>query len=302
MEVLPLIYEYDLCVFHLIFELVWPVNTETTYLKKEFFIVMTRVLLQILSLAIVASQTTAFYAVQPSPTTTPPTTTTTALASSAVDNIKSTVISPDDSDFKFDTGLGGVRLAQESAVKMSGTMKHKGGSATLSFKELSRYTGLEEVADDFVQAQLQKVGGKVICTGRGQEMYKDPGSSMDKIVVLGPMDAAEDAWKGASPAADAAYVVINVLGGDDLQFLEVKAALEMMVPNLAIGKAKVTFNSLCHASLPLEQVTITAVALPEDASSNGLAGTEKAVADGEVYFRDGKWWTVVEGDINTDLA
>ena len=216
--------------------------------------------------------------------------------------IKSTVISPDDEDFEFDTGLGGVRLAQESAVKMIGTIKHKGGSATASFKELERYRGVKEVSDSQVQEVLKKVGGSVICTGSGQELYKDPGDTLEKVVKLGPIEAAEDAWKGATPAVDAAEIIINVLGGDDLQFLEVKDALELLVPKLAIGKAKVRFNSLCHSSFPMEQVTITAVALPSDASSNGLSGVEQAVADGEVYFRDGKWWTVIESDINTALA
>eukprot|EP00977_Amphora_coffeiformis_P003671 scaffold710_cov171-Amphora_coffeaeformis.AAC.40 len=214
----------------------------------------------------------------------------------------STVISPDDVDFQFDTGLGGVRLAQESYIKLNGTIKHKGSSATVSFKDLMRYTGVREVPESQVMEQLEKIGAKVICTGRGQELYKDPGSGADKVVILGPLDAADDAGKGAIPAAEAAEVVINVLGGDDLQFLEVKDALELLVPKLVIGKAKVRFHSLSFSSFPLGQVTITAVALPEDASSNGLHGAEKAIADGEIYFQDGQWWTVVEQDINTALA
>ena len=258
---------------------------------------MTRNILKLLSLAIVASRSTAFVSLRT------PLSPSTMLASTAADDqTRSTVISPDDSDFQFDTGLGGVRLAQESAVKMSGSMKHKGGSATLKFKELVRYFGVQQVADNVVQSVLGNVGGKVICTGRGQELYKDPGSSLETVIVLAPMDAAEDAWKGAMPVPEAEEIVINVLGGDDLQFLEVKDALEKMVPNLAIGKAKVAFHSLCHASIPLGQATITVVALPADASSNGLSGVEKAVADGEVYFRDGKWWTVVEDELNPALA
>lgn len=227
----------------------------------------------------------------------------TALQSSTADGkATSTVISPDDSDFQFDTGLGGVRLAQESAVKMNGSIKHKGGSATVSFNDLTRYTGVREVPEDHVMQQLEKMGGRVICTGRGQELYKDPGSGTETVVVLGPLDAADDAAKGAVPAAEAAEVVINVLGGDNLQLLEVKDALELLLPKLAIGKAKVRFHSISHSSFPAEQVTITAVALPEDSSTNGMHGAEKAIADGEVYFMDGQWWTVVEQDINTTLA
>lgn len=227
----------------------------------------------------------------------------TALASSSSpDFAKTTVISPDDSDFQFDTGLGGVRLAQESAIKLTGTVKKKGSDFKVGFQKLIRYTVVKEVADSKVQDQLQKVGAKIVCTGRGEELHMDPGTTTEKTIVLGPLDAAEDALKGVTAASDADEVVINVLGGDDLQFLEVKDALEMLVPKLDCGKANVRFNSLCHSSFPLGSVTITAVALPEDTSSNGLSGAEKAVADGEVYFRDSKWWTVNEEDINTAVA
>lgn len=216
------------------------------------------------------------------------------------------MISPDDVDFEFDTGLGGVRLAQESAVKMSGTIQHnKGGAATLSFRDLVRYTGLVAVTENVVQEELQKVGGTIICTGQGQEVYQDPGDALEKIVILGPIDAVQDACKGASPAvpADTENVVINVLGGNDLQFLEVKDALESMVPNLAIvGKTKVSFHSLSHESIPDGQVTVTALALPAEVSSNGLSGMQKAIVDGEVYFYNGQWWTVVEDDINTAVV
>ena len=216
----------------------------------------------------------------------------------------STVISPDDTDFQFDTGLGGVRLAQESAVRLTGTIKHGAhNTAKATFKALQRYTAVQAVPDHVVQGTFDQMGAILMCTGRGQELYQDPGTtSLEKVVVLGPAAAATDAARGARPAPDADTVVINVLGGDDLQFLEVQAALESLVPQLVTGKAKITFNSLCHSQFPAGQVTITAVALPAEASSNGLEGIAKAVADGQVYFREGEWWTVVESDINPALA
>ncbi len=216
----------------------------------------------------------------------------------------STVISPDDTDFQFDTGLGGVRLAQESAVRLTGTIKHGAhNTAKATFKALQRYTAVQAVPDHVVQGTFDQMGAILMCTGRGQELYQDPGTtSLEKVVVLGPAAAATDAARGARPAPDADTVVLNVLGGDDLQFLEVQAALENLVPQLVTGKAKITFNSLCHSQFPLGQVTITAVALPAEASSNGLEGVAKAVADGQVYFREGEWWTVVDSDINPALA
>lgn len=263
---------------------------------------MARLPLQLLCLVLLAAESSSFQ-ISPLSRQTSITTTTTSLASASPEFSKSTVILPDDSDFQFDTGVGGVRLAQESAIKLTGTVKKKGDSAKAGFKDLIRYTALQEVSDSQVQGQLQKVGATVVCTGKGQEMYKDPGNALEQVVVLGPLDCVEDALKGGAKAAsDASEVVINFLGGDDLQFLEVQEALEILVPQLDIGKAKVQFNSLCHASIPLGSVSVTAVALPADASSNGMSGVDKAVADGEVYFRDGKWWTVVQEKINPALA
>jgi hypothetical protein len=216
------------------------------------------------------------------------------------------VISPEDTDFQFDTGRGGVRLAQESAVGLQGTVKPTdGNTATATFQELVRYTSVREVTEQQVQDTFQKVGAKLICTGQGQELYQDPGTTLEKIVILAPVQAAQDASRGASPVPDnTAKIVINVLGGDDLQFLEVKDALELLVPKLAnIGsKTQIQFHSLCHTSFPLEQVTITVVALPNEASSNGMSGALKSIANGQVYFRDGPWWTVAPEDINTALA
>jgi hypothetical protein len=39
---------------------------------------------------------------------------------------------------------------------------------------------------------------------------------------------------------------------------------------------------------------------PNDTSF--VSGVEKAVASGEIYLRDGIWYTVEESDINTALA
>jgi hypothetical protein len=250
-------------------------------------------------LAIVAASAASFQIglpqqkARPSPTT--------ELASSTPSFGKTTVISPDDNDFQFDTGLGGVRLAQESAVKLTGSVKASKGASAASFKDLVRYTALQEVSDSQLQDQLP-LGARVIASGSGVESYQDPGSGSEKVVLLAPLRAVEDALQAAKSASDAGEVVINVLGGDDLQFLEVKDALEQLVPQLDIGKAAVRFHSLCHHSCAATSVTVTIVALAADTSSNGLSGVSKAIASGEVYFCDGKWWTVVEEDINTANA
>jgi hypothetical protein len=55
---------------------------------------------------------------------------------------------------------------------------------------------------------------------------------------------------------------------------------------------------------PLEQVTITVVGVPkkgENSEGDKLRGADKSLSEGEVYFRDGKYYTLVEEDITNEL-
>jgi hypothetical protein len=225
------------------------------------------------------------------------------------------VIKSEEMDFEIDVGRGGVRLAQESAVKMVGQVKHKPGSATAQLQDLIRYTDVTLLDEKDVKDQLQTMGATIVCTGQGKELYKDPGETAEVVVVLAPLDAVRDALMGAGSAMTADKLVINVAGGDDLQVKEVIEALEELVLDLDVPtKAKIHFNSLSHSSFPKLAATVTAVAvalavaLPEEgkgkeeASSGGKKGAEKSVAEGEVYFSEGKWYTVVQEDINTAKA
>ena len=74
-------------------------------------------------------------------------------------------------------------------------------------------------------------------------------------------------------------------------------------------KAKITFNSCAHSSFPMERATVTAVAFDGSAGASygdnapsALAGAEETVAQGHVYFSEGKWWTVKETDRNDAVA
>lgn len=208
------------------------------------------------------------------------------------------VIRAGENDFALDPNTGGVGLAAESAIKVTGDVKHKPGSANPKPAELLRYTQLQEVSED----QVSSSSSRIVCTGRGQELYKDPGSTPNKEIILAPLDAVRDALNAAGSTQDAEQLVVNFLGGDDLQVLEVLQAIEQLVLNLDVKTStKIGFNSLCHTSFPMEQASLTLVALNKGGSDEGLNGVAKALADGEVYFQDGKYYTVAKEDISTVL-
>ncbi|CAB9522660.1 expressed unknown protein [Seminavis robusta] len=205
------------------------------------------------------------------------------------------VIRGDEINNAVSEGAGGVHLARDSAIKITGEVKHKPGSANPKPAELLRYTQFQQVSDDLASSV------KIVCTGRGTEVYRDPGDSTVKDVAYAPHDAVRDALNAAGSTQDADRLVINFLGGDDLQVMEVLEAVEQLVLNLDVKtKTKITFNSLCHGAFPMEQAALTVVKVEDDSDSEGaeqLKGVEKALADGEVYFQDGKYFTVVKEDI-----
>ena len=85
---------------------------------------------------------------------------------------------------------------------------------------------------------------------------------------------------------------------------EVMDAANQMVVNMDINtKAKVSINSLCHSSIPSGTCTVTVVSVGSNGyDKSNLSGAENSDAEGEVYSRDGSWWTVQDSEINTALA
>jgi hypothetical protein len=205
------------------------------------------------------------------------------------------VIAPQEIDLTFDIGQGGVRLAEESVVKITGTVKHKPGSAQPKIKELLRYNVLTEVKE----ADLPTEGFKIIATGRGKELYKNPGETTEAVVIQSPHDAVRDSLIAAGSAMEYPRIVVNFCGGNDLQALEVLDAIREMVLDLdAVTRSVISFNSISHLSFPKGSAAVTVVGLGEENEAGGLEGAAKALANGEAYFFDGKYWTVSEKDIN----
>lgn len=201
----------------------------------------------------------------------------------------------------IDAGQGGVRLAQESAVKITGEVRHKPGSAESRALDLIRYTELTKVDESRVKEILGKIGGKIISIGKGSEIYKDPGDTLDSIIKLSPMEAIKDAVNGAASAIDEKELVVNFLGGDDLILGEVLDATNELVVMMDIAtKAKITLNSMSHSSMPSGTCTVSVISVSE--SETKFSGVDDSIAAGEVYVRDGVWYTVDKVNINTAIA
>ena len=217
----------------------------------------------------------------------------------------------------FDENEGGVGLAKRCAVKIVGG-RSVGGNA-IEAQELYRYERLtpldkSETANSIAEGKYGDI--QLLCSGMGKEDYVDPGSSYrveDKVIKLAPIEAVKNALSSIAkmppPTIDSKkslMMVFNFLGGDELIIGEVLMACDMLVQGLNLpATTKVKFNSISHLDIPSElcHVTVVAVgggALSSSSSSSEEEDIDESVGKGELYDRDGTWFTVARRDMITN--
>jgi hypothetical protein len=230
----------------------------------------------------------------------------------------------------FDENEGGVGLAKRSAIKISGVVTSGDGSSSSSgnsnceAQELVRYSRLHELNNDATTAIIKSKNCQLLYTGKGIELYQDPGKSYrieEKVIQLAPIMAVRDALASSSSSAassssdeiddnDYDELVINFLGGDELIIGEVMEACNILVNELLDEsilrkntKKNVKFNSISYTQIPADVCYVTVIAVGHGGrkSGDGLdGGVDESIAKGEIYIKDGKWWTVTEEDIVTN--
>jgi len=211
----------------------------------------------------------------------------------------------------YDEGLGGVRLAQESAIVLKGSMKGSGPS----FTEMTRYTQVTELKryiksssseNHMIPSFLENTNMNLICTGTGIELYQDPGDTAVRNVILAPIDAVEKALLSSTSTQSlntAKKIFINFMGGDDLMIHEVIDAVERIVQGLDItSTSRVTFHSLCHSDFPPDKASVTVLSLNGESKTETSSEFSESIERGEIYFHEGKWWTTLAENINHAVA
>lgn len=202
----------------------------------------------------------------------------------------------------LDENEGGVGLAKRSVIKISGVSR-KGQECEA--QELVRYNVIKELDVASAKSTLEKAGCTILCSGMGEELYQDPGTSTryeDKLVKFGPSEAVKSALGSSSSEISyggAKTVVFNFLGGDDLIIGEVMDACEMLVNGMELSdKTKILFNSISFTDFKEGACSVTVVA--SEGQRAGLKGEDASLASGELYIYDGKWYSVAEECITTE--
>lgn len=193
-------------------------------------------------------------------------------------------IEADSVDEQLDPKAGGIGLAMDNAITISGSVDSKGNAVP---KELKHYS--QVIPLDIISAS-QDMGPKILCTGEGVEIYKDPGETTIRSITLAPISAVENALadvsQGQVEMKSGDKLFITFAGGDDLMVHEVLEGVEKMVKglsNVASSGNRVEFRSLCEPSFPMEKCGVAAV----------IVGKE---SNGQFYYNEGKWYTVSEDD------
>lgn len=232
----------------------------------------------------------------------------------------------------FDENEGGVGLAKRCAVKIVGggsvrrnksstnTESGVDGGSSIEAHELYRYERLTPLDKSDITKSIKegKYGDiQLLCSGTGKELYVDPGSSYrveDKVIELAPLEAAKNALSSIAATSSAAIdhsktssIVFNFLGGDELIIGEVLMACDMLVEGLNLpATMKLEFNSISHVDVPSDVCHVTVVSVGGSSVGGGSASLspssekpdiDQSVARGELYDRDGKWFTVSRRDM-----
>jgi hypothetical protein len=206
---------------------------------------------------------------------------------------------------EIDFGRCGVRLAQETAVRMSGEVYGNRGAQWKTLDNIRKVCYLDSV--DSV---------KILASAVGVETYKDPGETTVKEVEYAPDEAAKAIVSSLSDSATAERLVINILGGDDLQVKEVLEAVEKI--SNQVKTKETVWNSISFKEFQPGQASIVVVATDkvaavegnekgEDDEGDAIAqkkskGIEYSLSMGEVYMKEGKYLTVSEEDVIEDFS
>lgn len=188
-------------------------------------------------------------------------------------------IEADSVDEELDPKGGGIGLAMDNAILISGSVDRKGVAVA---RELEHYSKVIPLDD----SKMQDI--KVLCKGEGIEIYKDPGDTTTKSITLAPISAVENALMDALQIGleSNEKMYVNFAGGDDLMLHEVLDGVQQMVEGLKVSSGgDVQFRSLCEPSFPLEKCGVAAM----------IVG--KKWSNGQVFYNEGKWYTVSEDDL-----
>jgi hypothetical protein len=241
---------------------------------------------------------------------------TTRIGSSS-SSTSSVIIEPGDGTVEEqDTGRGGVRLAQESVIKILGSFPRPAGGGAdddeVELSDLFRYTQVTEVAESFVSSC-------VIYTGTGIEYYQQPDDIVGTTaeVRFAPTEAVRNALQaGKITASNNALnrISINFCGGKDAQVLEVmeagtEFARTLRRDNLVPTSTVIEFRSISDDTFPTGASCVTVVAVTQEDNGTGeetttttsAAAAADAVARGEVYRSQatGQYYTLLPEHINT---
>lgn len=188
-------------------------------------------------------------------------------------------IEADSVDEELDPKAGGIGLAMDNSIIISGSVDSKGVAVARGIQHYSKVLPLAE-------SSMQDI--KVLCKGDGVEIYKDPGETTIKSITLAPISAVENALMDALQVGleSNQKMYVNFAGGDDLMLHEVLDGVQQMVEGLKVASGgNVQFRSLCEPSFPMEKCGVAAM----------IVG--KTSSDGHIYFNEGKWYTVSEDDL-----
>jgi hypothetical protein len=225
---------------------------------------------------------------------------------------------------EIDFGRCGVKLAEETAVRMSGQVlmntnnnnNNNNGGGPAATAVTAEWSSLDNILklSPIDMEQRDGVGFTILATASAVEEYKDPGQGTVKEVLYAPDECAKAILNQIQTVNNAPRIVINVAGGNDLQIAEVMDAVVKLSTAFKNNNndnndnnnndAQIVWNSLAFKDFPLGAATMVVVAMEQklDSTDDMLTEPLSGLAAGEIYQQNGNFFTVDEKDIITDFS
>lgn len=188
-------------------------------------------------------------------------------------------------------------MATDCYLKLTGLINKNGEPESRDFIRYNQAKELDSV-ESVTNSNLQ-----VLAQGHGIEEFVDPGEGLQKIVINGPLEAANSTLKSLSKSLSGyKTLVVNVCAGDDTLIQEEMDAISFLIRrlkerDLELTRTRVLFHCVTHDTLPLGEIAFTLVGLKKEEISSTACGCES----GEIYIFKDRCMTFLENDINKDM-
>jgi hypothetical protein len=223
---------------------------------------------------------------------------------------------------EIDFGRCGVKLAEETIVRMTGSIRPNDKTVEWDTLDNIRKTIGLNPSETFSSSDYQNILC-VLGSASAVEEYKDPGTGIKKEVIYAPQECFEQLRSKLDSLSAIHFLneeksskydlVVNVAGGNDLQVYQAMKTVEEIYTT-PVGRAahQVVWNSISYVDFPQGHASLVLVAVNSSKkNSNNDKVSSNVDEDDDIFLSDStstitsQGWTsgeIYQNPINGDYV